>query len=54
MAEGAWHRTGARAFLVASVGPDALNGVNALANAHQDRVPLIVIAGAVDADEAQS
>ena len=54
MAEGAWHRTGAPGILVATVGPGALNGVNAVANAFQDRVPLIVIAGAVDADEAQS
>ena len=54
MSEGAWHRTGAPGILVATVGPGALNGVNAVANAHQDRVPLIVIAGAVDADEAQS
>ena len=54
MAEGAWHRTGAPGILVATVGPGALNGVNAVANAHQDRVPLIVIAGAVDADEAKS
>jgi acetolactate synthase-1/2/3 large subunit len=54
MAEGAWHRTGAPGILVATVGPGALNGVNAVANAHQDRVPLIVLAGAVDADEAQS
>jgi acetolactate synthase-1/2/3 large subunit len=54
MAEGAWHRTGAPGILVATVGPGALNGVNAVANAFQDRVPLIVLAGAVDADEAQS
>ncbi|AEI94994.1 putative acetolacetate synthase, catabolic [Roseobacter litoralis Och 149] len=54
MAEGAYHQTGAPGILVATVGPGALNGVNAVANAHQDRVPLIVLAGAVDADEAQS
>ncbi|UOA26127.1 thiamine pyrophosphate-binding protein [Pseudosulfitobacter sp. DSM 107133] len=54
MAEGAWHRTGAPGVLVATVGPGVLNGVNAVANALQDRVPLIVLAGAVDADEAQS
>ncbi|MCR8827463.1 thiamine pyrophosphate-binding protein [Pseudosulfitobacter koreensis] len=54
MAEGAWHRTGAPGILVATVGPGVLNGVNAVANALQDRVPLIVLAGAVDADEAQS
>ena len=54
MAEGAWHRTGAPGILVATVGPGALNGVNAVANAQQDRVPLIVLAGCVDADEAQT
>ncbi|MDW4499120.1 thiamine pyrophosphate-binding protein [Sulfitobacter sp. D35] len=54
MAEGAWHRTGAPGILVATVGPGALNGVNAVANAHQDRVPLIVLAGAVDPDEVQT
>ncbi len=54
MAEGVWHRTGAPGILVATVGPGALNGVNAVANAHQDRVPMIVLAGAVDADEAQT
>ncbi len=54
MAEGAYHQTGAPGILVATVGPGALNGVNAVANAHQDRVPLIVLAGAVDADEVQT
>ena len=52
MAEGVWHRTGAPGILIATLGPGALNGVNAIANAHQDRVPLIVISGCVDADEA--
>lgn len=52
MAEGVWHRTGAPGILVATLGPGVLNGVNAIANAHQDRVPLIVISGCVDADEA--
>jgi len=50
MAQSAWHRTGAPGILVATVGPRALNGVNAMANVHQDRVRMIVIAGAVDAD----
>lgn len=54
MAEGAWHRAGAPGILVATVGPGALNGVNAVANALQDQVPLIVLAGCVDADEAQT
>jgi acetolactate synthase-1/2/3 large subunit len=52
MAEGAWHRTGAPGILIATLGPGILNGVNAIANAHQDRVPLIVLSGCVDADEA--
>jgi acetolactate synthase-1/2/3 large subunit len=51
MAEGVWQRTGAPGILVATLGPGVLNGVNAIANAHQDRVPLIVISGCVDADE---
>ncbi|MDW3224751.1 MAG: thiamine pyrophosphate-binding protein [Paracoccaceae bacterium] len=54
MAEGAYHRTGAPGILVATVGPGALNGVNAVENAHQDRVPMIILAGAVDPDEAQT
>jgi len=51
MAEGVHHRDGAPAVLVATVGPGAVNGVNVVANAHQDRVPMIVLTGCVDADE---
>ncbi len=51
MAEGVWQRTGAPGIVVATLGPGVLNGVNAIANAHQDRVRLIVISGCVDADE---
>lgn len=54
MAEGAYHRTGAPAILVGTVGPGVLNGVNVVANALQDRVPMIVISGCVDADDAQT
>ena len=54
MAEAAYHRTGAPGILVATLGPGALNGINVVANAQQDRVPLIVLTGAVDADEAQT
>lgn len=54
MAEGAHHRIGAPAILVATVGPGALNGVNVVANALQDRVPMIVLTGAIDGDEAQT
>lgn len=52
MAEGAHHVNGAPAILVATVGPGAMNGVNVVANAHQDRVPMVVLTGCVDADEA--
>ncbi|KNG92788.1 thiamine pyrophosphate-binding protein [Pseudaestuariivita atlantica] len=54
MAEGVWHRTGAPGILIATLGPGILNGINAIANAHQDRVPLIVLAGCVDAAEAET
>jgi len=54
MAEGVHHMNGAPAILVATVGPGAMNGVNVIANADQDRVPLIVLTGCVDAAEAQT
>ena len=54
MAEGVHHVDGAPAILVATVGPGLMNGVNVVANAMQDRVPLIVLAGCVDADEAET
>ena len=38
---------------MATVGPGILNAVNVVENARQDRVPMIVMSGAVDADEAQ-
>lgn len=52
MAEGSYHRTGRPGILVATVGPGLANGLNVVANAHQDRVPLIVLSGCVDPDEA--
>ena len=52
MAEGTYHRTGAPGILIATVGPGALNGINSVENARQDRVPMIVLTGCVDADEA--
>lgn len=54
MAEAAWHQTGAPGIMVATIGPGVLNGVNVIANAHQDRVPLIILSGCVDAAEAQT
>ena len=54
MAEGVHHRDDAPGILVATIGPGAMNCVNVVANALQDRVPLIVLTGAVDADEAHT
>src|SRR6056297_3316633 len=48
MAEGTWHATGAPGVLVATVGPGIANAFNVVANAEQDRVPLIVLSGMVD------
>ena len=52
MAEGTYHRTGAPGLLLATLGPGALNCINVVENARQDRVPLIVLTGAVDAETA--
>ncbi len=52
MAEGVHHATGAPGILVATLGPGAVNGANVIANAWQDKVPLIVLTGCVDDDEA--
>lgn len=54
MAEGAWHATGAPGLLYATLGPGVANAVNVVANAQQDRVPLIFVTGCVDAAEAES
>lgn len=54
MAEGVYHRTGAPGILVATLGPGVANAVNVIANAEQDRVPLIFLTGCVDAEEALS
>ena len=52
MAEGAHHHTGSPGVLVATLGPGVANSVNVIANAWQDRVPLIFLTGCVDAAEA--
>ena len=58
MAEGAWHAepVGSRApgILIATLGPGVANAVNVVANAMQDRVPLIFLTGCVDAAEAET
>lgn len=52
MAEGVHHRTGAPAVLVATLGPGVANAANVVANAWQDRVPMVFLTGCVDEDEA--
>jgi len=51
MAEGTWHAQGTVGVMLGTVGPGATNGVNAVANARQDRVPLLVITGSIDEGE---
>lgn len=53
MAEGSWHATGAPGILLATVGPGLANGLNSVANAFQEQVPLIVLSGCIDASEAE-
>lgn len=53
-AEGLWHVTGALPVLVATLGPGVANAVNVVANAMQERVPLIFLTGCVDAAEAET
>ncbi|MGV2974116.1 thiamine pyrophosphate-binding protein [Roseibium alexandrii] len=54
MAEGGWHADGAPGVLLATLGPGAANAINVVANAWQDRVPLIFLTGCVDHAEAES
>jgi acetolactate synthase-1/2/3 large subunit len=54
MAEGVWHVTGALPVLVATLGPGVANAVNVVANAQQDRVPLVFVTGCVGEAEAES
>ncbi len=54
MAEGGWHATGAPAILVATIGPGVANAINVIANAMQDRVPMVFITGCVDGAEAET
>lgn len=54
MAEGAYRATGAPGVLVATVGPGVANGLNSVANADQERVPLIILTGKVPEEETLS
>lgn len=51
MGEGVYHHDGAPAVLFATIGPGIANAVNVIANAMQDRVPMIVLTGCVPALE---
>ena len=52
MAEGSYHTSGAPGILLATIGPGVANAVNVVANAEQDRVPLIFLTGCVDPADA--
>ena len=52
MAEGTYHANGAPGVLVATLGPGVANAINVIANAYQDRVPLVFLTGCVDAGDA--
>ncbi len=54
MAEGGWHADGGLPVLVATLGPGVANAVDVVANAMQDRVPLLVLTGCVAPAEAES
>ncbi len=54
MAEATYHTNGAPGVLFATIGPGIANAANAIANAWQDRVPLIVLTGCVPAPEAHT
>lgn len=53
MAEGSWQATGAPGILLTTIGPGLANGVNSIANAFQEQVPLIVLSGCIADSEAQ-
>ena len=51
MAAGASQRTGMPQVLLTTLGPGLANAVNGIADAAQERVPLIVLSGVIDADQ---
>ncbi|HFQ14766.1 MAG TPA: thiamine pyrophosphate-binding protein [Rhodobacteraceae bacterium] len=54
MGEGVHHFDGAPAVLIATIGPGIANAANVIANATQDRVPLIALTGCVPALQQQT
>lgn len=54
LAEGSYHATGAPGILLTTIGPGLANGLNSVANAYQEQVPLIVLSGCIGRGEAAS
>jgi len=54
LAEGTYHATGAPGILLTTIGPGLANGLNSVANAFQEQVPLIVLSGCIGRGEAES
>ncbi len=54
LAEGSFHATGAPGILLTTIGPGLANGLNSVANAFQEQVPLIVLSGCIGRGEAES
>ncbi|MEM7299650.1 MAG: thiamine pyrophosphate-binding protein [Pseudomonadota bacterium] len=51
MAEGSWQATGAPGILLTTIGPGLANGLNSVANAYQEQVPLVVLSGCIGPGE---
>ena len=54
MGEGVYHFDGAPVILLATIGPGIANAANVIANATQDRVPMIALTGCVDDYDQQT
>jgi len=54
LAEGSFHATGAPGILLTTIGPGLANGLNSVANAYQEQVPLIVLSGCIGRGEAEN
>ncbi|MBL1437089.1 MAG: thiamine pyrophosphate-binding protein [Rhodobacteraceae bacterium] len=54
LAEGSYHATGVPGILLTTIGPGLANGLNSVANAYQEQVPLIVLSGCIGRGEAES
>lgn len=52
MAQGTYFADGAPGILLATIGPGVANAINVIADADQDRVPLIFLTGCIEAADA--